>query len=77
MFVVRAVPGFVTERFLFPSIGEYLLLDISLIKMASYYGWLAMFILAVIFITGGDGYRAQGRQVCLLAVKSCLRKNSF
>ncbi|MCM8777388.1 MAG: hypothetical protein NC905_03910 [Candidatus Omnitrophica bacterium] len=44
--------GFITERFLFPSIGEYVLLNIELIKMASYYGWLAISILAVIFITG-------------------------
>lgn len=43
-------PGFVTERFLFPSIGEYLLLNISLIKMASFYGWLAICFIAVIFI---------------------------
>lgn len=45
-------PGFVTERFLFPAIGEFVPLNISLIKMASYYGWLSIIILVVIFIVG-------------------------
>jgi len=45
-------PGVVTERFLFPAIGEYVPLNIELIKMASYYGWLAISVIAVIFITG-------------------------
>lgn len=45
-------PEFITERFLFPSIGEYVMLNIELIKMATYYGWLAISIIAVVFITG-------------------------
>jgi NADH:ubiquinone oxidoreductase subunit 5 (subunit L)/multisubunit Na+/H+ antiporter MnhA subunit len=45
-------PGFVTERFLFPVVGEYLPINMSLISMASYYGWLAMTILTLLFVAG-------------------------
>ncbi|MCX8081961.1 MAG: proton-conducting transporter membrane subunit [bacterium] len=45
-------PGFVTEKFLFPAIGEYVMLNINLIQMASYYGVLAIIILALLFVVG-------------------------
>lgn len=45
-------PGFVSERFLFPAIGEYVNLNIGLIKMASFYGWLAIVIFALLFGLG-------------------------
>jgi len=45
-------PGFVTERFLFPAIGEFVPLNISLIKMASYYGWLSIVVIVILFIAG-------------------------
>ncbi len=45
-------PGFVTERFLFPSIGEYVMLDIRLIQMAGFYGWLAIAVFVVLFLAG-------------------------
>lgn len=45
-------PGFITERFLFPAIGEFVPVNISLIKMACYYGWLAILIITLTFIMG-------------------------
>ncbi len=45
-------PGVVTERFLFPAIGEYVILNIELIQMASFYGWLAIAVIALLFIAG-------------------------
>lgn len=42
-------PGVVTERFIFSSIGEFLNLNIGLIKTASFYGWLAIVLFVVVF----------------------------
>ncbi len=51
-FLFGIFPGFVTERIIFPSIGEYVDLNIGLIKMASLYGWLAIVLFAALFILG-------------------------
>jgi len=45
-------PGFVTERFLFPSIGEYVMINVNMIQMASFYGWLAITLFVLLFIAG-------------------------
>ena len=45
-------PGVVTERFLFPAIGEYVPLNLQLIRMASFYGWLAIAVFCLLFSAG-------------------------
>lgn len=45
-------PGLVTERFLFPSIGRFINLNLNLIGMASFYGWLTIVVFVVLFVTG-------------------------
>ncbi len=45
-------PGVVTERFLFPALGEYVPLNIELIKTASFYGWLALAVFCILFVIG-------------------------
>lgn len=45
-------PGFVSERFLFPSIAEFVSIDTNLIMMASFYGWLAIAVFLVMFTLG-------------------------
>jgi NADH:ubiquinone oxidoreductase subunit 5 (subunit L)/multisubunit Na+/H+ antiporter MnhA subunit len=50
-FVFGVFPGLVLERIVFPSIGEYVNLNISLIKLVGMYGWLvtALFIFILVF----------------------------
>ncbi|MBN1445754.1 MAG: hypothetical protein JW957_06580 [Candidatus Omnitrophica bacterium] len=50
-------PGVVTERFLFPALGEYVPLNIELIKTASLYGWLALAVFCLLFIFGRNWMR--------------------
>jgi len=51
-FFLGFFPGFVSERIIFPSVGQYVKINIDLIQMAGFYGWLAVVFFASIFIFG-------------------------
>ncbi|MCK9265332.1 hypothetical protein M0P98_00350 [bacterium] len=50
-FIFGVFPGLVLERIVFPSIGEYVNLNISHIKLVGMYGWLVivLFIFVLVF----------------------------
>jgi len=54
-------PGLVTERFLFPAVGEFVDLHIELIRMASFYGWLAIAVFVLLFAAGRKRLRKSRR----------------